>query len=201
MPKKIIIIRHGQTDYNQEKRVQGWLDIPLNQTGLEQAKKLAEHLIEEVIDHIYTSDLKRALQTALPIAKLKKLKLKKTKKLRERDLGDFTNKQGWEIEAMFPSGVTRAGELTDQQWQQFNAESSKDLIIRIKSFFKYLQKSHQNEIIAVVTHGGLKRNILRWLGLGKYLETGSLENTSITILEKDQNGKYKITTFASTNHL
>jgi broad specificity phosphatase PhoE len=162
---------------------------------------LAEHLAEEVIDHIYTSDLKRASQTALPIAKLKKLKLKKTKKLRERNMGIFADKTIEEIKKLIPESIKRFGELSDKEWQKYKGEPTQNLLKRIKLFLNHIKKSHQGETVAIITHGGLKRNILRFLGLESYLGNTSFTNTSITILEKDQNGKYKITTFANTSHL
>lgn len=91
MPKKIILIRHGETEYNKIGKAQGQLDIPLNKLGFIQAKKVAQQLKNEVIDVIYSSDLKRPLQTIRPLAKLKNLTIKTNKKLRERHLGIFQN--------------------------------------------------------------------------------------------------------------
>ena len=87
MPKKIILIRHGETEYNRQKKWQGWSDIPLNKAGRKQAQLLAHRLKHEVIDVLYTSDLKRAVETAHAIAKSVNLQLIKTKKLRERNIG------------------------------------------------------------------------------------------------------------------
>ena len=68
MPKKIIIVRHGETQDNVERRFQGWIDTPLNETGLSQAQAVADRLKGEIIGAIYTSDLSRAKQTAEAIS-------------------------------------------------------------------------------------------------------------------------------------
>jgi broad specificity phosphatase PhoE len=65
MPQKIIIIRHGETDYNKERRMQGWLDIPLNAEGHAQAKQAAVLLAQYKVDALYSSDLTRAHQTTI----------------------------------------------------------------------------------------------------------------------------------------
>lgn len=76
MPKKIILVRHGRTDWNSERITQGHLDTFLNKEGLDQAIAVAEKLKDEKIDVIISSDLKRAFQTALVIAQKLKKKVK-----------------------------------------------------------------------------------------------------------------------------
>ena len=69
MPKKIVIVRHGQTEYNVKDILQGQLHVPLDEIGLIQAEKVAEKLQDELFDVVFSSDLKRAMQTAHPIVK------------------------------------------------------------------------------------------------------------------------------------
>ena len=80
----ILLIRHGETDWNREKRLQGYLDIGLNSIGVEQAKLLAKVLATESIDVAYASDLSRAYDTAQTIANHHQLEVKQDALLRER---------------------------------------------------------------------------------------------------------------------
>lgn len=87
MPAKIIVIRHGETDSNKMDIIQGQLDIPLNEEGIEQAKFVAEALTHEHIDVIYSSDLNRAVVTASHTAHAKGKRINTTPLLRERNFG------------------------------------------------------------------------------------------------------------------
>lgn len=94
MTTQILFIRHGETDWNRIKRIQGHIDIPLATTGLEQAQRLARRIANEAkqgarLDAIYSSDLQRARQTAQPIAEMLGLPLQLREGLRERSYGAF----------------------------------------------------------------------------------------------------------------
>ena len=87
---KVMLIRHGETDWNKANKVQGGnTDLPLNENGIVQAEKTAERLKNEKIDEIYASPMKRALQTAEIIGKYHKIKIKSDKRLWERYYGDL----------------------------------------------------------------------------------------------------------------
>ncbi len=101
------LVRHGQTDWNKEGRIQGTTDIPLNETGRIQAKHLAEKLKEKnesgnfsktKIDAVYTSPLIRAFETADILAKEEKLPLRRLFELRERDFGEWEGKNWRQVE-------------------------------------------------------------------------------------------------------
>ncbi|HXZ09027.1 MAG TPA: histidine phosphatase family protein, partial [Paraburkholderia sp.] len=94
MTTQVIFIRHGETDWNRIKRIQGHIDIPLATSGVEQAQKLARRLQQEAkegarLDAIYSSDLLRAQQTAQPVASSLGLPLQLREGLRERSYGSF----------------------------------------------------------------------------------------------------------------
>jgi 2,3-bisphosphoglycerate-dependent phosphoglycerate mutase len=105
---RITAVRHGETAWNVETRIQGQLDIPLNETGRWQAERLARALAaRESNAAIYSSDLLRAWDTAISIADATKLTLKTDEGLRERGFGTFQGKTYAEIEATWPE-ETRA---------------------------------------------------------------------------------------------
>ena len=96
---RIIAIRHGETTWNVDGRIQGHLDIPLNDTGLWQAEQAAQALADESIAAIYSSDLQRAHVTAQAIARTSGAPLHATTGLRERCFGDFQGRTFKDVEA------------------------------------------------------------------------------------------------------
>ena len=91
-PTRIIAIRHGETTWNVDARIQGSLDIPLNATGQAQALRLATALAGEPIRAIYASDLSRAWETAQHLGRTQQLEVVPEKGLRERRFGEFEGK-------------------------------------------------------------------------------------------------------------
>ena len=93
----LIVVRHGETDWNRIRRLQGHTDIPLNASGIEQASRLQAALADEVIEAIHASDLSRAMATAEPAARALKLPIQRSVLLRERNYGMLEGKTFPEI--------------------------------------------------------------------------------------------------------
>jgi len=201
MPKRLIIIRHGETEHNILGICQGWLNIPLNQNGLVQAKKLAEHLKNETIDVIYSSDLKRTLQTAKPIATIKNLPLIKNKKLREFNFGMLQGKTWDDIRTNYHHIMDELDDHSIFDFKDHLGESRGEFHQRLTSFLQSIEKKHPQQTVAIITHSGVKRILLDLLGHNSYKENFRIGNTSITILEKDPSGKYQLIKFNDTSHL
>ena len=104
---RIIAIRHGETAWNVDTRIQGHLDIPLNDTGLWQARQLARALADEPVAAIYTSDLQRARATAQALADTTGAPLTPEPDLRERSFGHFQGRTFAQIEAELPEDALR----------------------------------------------------------------------------------------------
>src|SRR5918995_6148846 len=102
MATRIILARHGETDWNLERRWQGHSDRPLNETGLAQAEELAEELAGEPIAAVYSSDLVRAHETARIVAHRLGLDVVAVPGLRERRFGSWEGLQDVEVERRFP---------------------------------------------------------------------------------------------------
>ena len=99
---EILLIRHGETDWNRARRMQGHIDIPLNNEGLRQAKALGAALASEKLDAVYTSDLQRAKLTAQAVADVHQMPLIIDEQLRERCYGVFEGLMYKEVAQQFP---------------------------------------------------------------------------------------------------
>ena len=153
-PTRIIAIRHGETAWNVDSRIQGHLDIPLSANGRWQAGRLAEALCDEPITAIYASDLTRAWETAQFVSKLQGLPVIKEVGLRERDFGEFEGKTFAEIEVLLPEQSLR-WRKRDPEFYPAGGESLIALRTRVLQAAERLASQHPGEQIALVGHGGV----------------------------------------------
>lgn len=204
MPQKIILVRHGETDYNKIHRMQGWIDVPLNSAGRLQARKVGLRLLSEKIDVIYSSDHRRAHVTALAIAKHHNLTPKKRKALRERRMGIF---EGWQWEdATDPrQQLWQERELAHKNgnydWKAEGEESTVEHLFRVKQYIKKIEYLHVKHNILIVSHGATLNRILEAYNL-KNMQDGyiSFGNTAITTIVNN-NGTYMLETINDISHL
>ena len=140
---RIVLLRHGQTDWNAERRTQGWTDNPMNAVGVSQAQAAADRLTNMGVEHFYSSDSRRAHQTAQIVNEKLNLPLILDKRLRERDSGDLNGK----IKSQLPY-------IKDfhANPHKYNAETYDDVFSRVKSFFTELKASGKNNVL-IVSHG------------------------------------------------
>jgi len=176
----LILIRHGETEWNAQGRYQGQSDVPLSDLGMQQAELLAERLMDLKIDAIYTSDLKRAWMTATTIAKNHNLKINPEPRLRELKFGILEGLTFDEAESQYPEMI-RAW-LDDFNNTPLDAETIQTFNARIVSLMESLKQEHNGQVVLLVGHGGSLSEILRVvLGLSRekrwYLE---LENASLS---------------------
>ena len=145
--------RHGETDWNVERRVQGKSDRPLNDTGRAQARALAEALEEEPLDAIYSSDLVRAHETARFVAERKGLGVTVVPDLREKDFGTWEGLTDIEIRRRFPDAST------GPSWG--DGETPHELSSRVLAALERIAEAHPGGRVLVVSHGGPLRAVLR----------------------------------------
>ena len=181
---RIIAIRHGETAWNVDTRIQGQLDIPLNDTGRWQAERLARALAaREPIDVVYTSDLLRAWETARPVAAATGAPLHTDEGLRERGFGSFQGKTFTEIEAAMPEEARRWRQR-DPFWAPPGGESLTSMRRRVIETLHALASRHVGEQIVLVAHGGVM-DVLYRAATGQELQaprTWQLGNTAINRL-------------------
>jgi probable phosphoglycerate mutase len=151
---ELLLVRHGETDWNRERRFQGHADPPLNEAGREQARALGEQLAAEEIDAVYTSDLRRARETAEILAARLDAEVVALRELREIDVGSWQGLTWPEIEERHPEGV--------EQWHRDghgweSGETYGELGTRIAAALRQIAANHPGQRILVVGHGGTVR--------------------------------------------
>jgi 2,3-bisphosphoglycerate-dependent phosphoglycerate mutase len=151
---EFIVIRHGETAWNAQTRIQGHLDSPLNEEGLAQALLVGERMAHETFSSLYSSDLGRALQTAQPIVDRTAHEVTRESRLRERHLGVFQGLTGAQCERDYPEDYARF-KARDPDHIVPGGESVRQLFERVSGIFQDLARAHRDERIVVVTHGGV----------------------------------------------
>ncbi|MDP9303317.1 MAG: histidine phosphatase family protein [Actinomycetota bacterium] len=153
---KLLLVRHGETDWNRDGRWQGGSDTRLNDLGREQARALAEQLDGE-IDVLYSSDLARARETAEIVAAKLGLEVRLDPRLRERGFGSWEGLTTIEIEERFADAHRRwlAGDGAGAD----DAEAFEDFSARVEDFLSDVLRLHPGEEVLVISHGGSIRVI------------------------------------------
>jgi 2,3-bisphosphoglycerate-dependent phosphoglycerate mutase len=148
---EILLARHGETDWNREGRFQGHADPPLNETGRAQAAELAAELEGVELAAVYSSPLRRALETAAVVAAVHGFEPVTVDALREVDVGSWQGLTRAEIEARCPEQFARWLDY-DKGWQ--DGESYEEMGRRVVAALLELAADHEGERILAVTHGG-----------------------------------------------
>lgn len=151
---RILAIRHGETDWNADTRIQGHTNIPLNAMGRWQAKQLAQALAHETIDVIYASDLSRAFETARAVAKVQRQRVVAVPLLRERHFGVFQGRQFKDIEVELPEQAAR-WRKRDVDFCPEGGESLRMFYERCVNAASALAAAHPGQTVALVAHGGV----------------------------------------------
>jgi 2,3-bisphosphoglycerate-dependent phosphoglycerate mutase len=153
-PTHLIVIRHGETAWNRERRLQGQLDVPLNAHGEAQAAALGMALQAEPLDAIYSSDLSRALQTARALAAGRPLDVRTESGLRERHYGEFQGLTQVEVSERYPEGFA-AWQARVPDHAPKGGERLVDFHARVVDITLSLARRHLGGRIALVAHGGV----------------------------------------------
>jgi len=152
----LLLARHGESDWNRARRWQGFADRPLTDRGRAQAAELAERLADIALDAVYSSDLRRARETAAAVAHAQGLEVIQLRDLREVDVGSWEGLTRDEAEARSPQGFQRwlAG---GNGWE--HGESYGEMSERVLGAVEAIARSHQGGRVLIVAHGGPIRAI------------------------------------------
>ncbi len=201
--ENIYIIRHCETNANAEKRLQGHIDIDINELGSKQLKALSERFKDIDLDAVFTSPLTRAKKTAVAVAKDKNIPIYINENLIELHCGVYENKPYAEIGEKFPDffdiWFNRPWDFAPE-----NGEKMTDAYERIWQAVTDICKSHKNQNVAIVTHGGIIRCLLCKVlknDITKLCEVPFSENTAISLLKFDHNMNCDVVYFNDSSHL
>ncbi len=165
---RLWLVRHGQTDWNVQGKIQGHTPTDLNEVGRQQARDLARHFSHRKFAALWSSDLPRALSTATIIAEKLHLKVHTTEALRERDLGEYAGKSWDELKVLrqkTSGGLPATGDLAD--WTGIpGVESDEDIWTRVQRILGDISSLYDGKDVLIVTHGGvIARAVFRILGI------------------------------------
>jgi probable phosphoglycerate mutase len=199
---RIIAVRHGETAWNADSRIQGQRDIGLNDTGMWQARRVGAALAGEEITAVYSSDLGRAHQTAQEISDATGIPVVPSRGLRERRFGMFEGKTFDEIHATWPEHAQNwRRRLPDWQPPE-GGESLTELRERVHRTMTELAEKHPGEQIVVVAHGGVLDALYR-IATGQEVNsprTWELPNGAINRLLWTTEG-FTLVGWSDTQHL
>ena len=162
---QLYIVRHGETVWNREGRIQGHTDVGLSHRGLEQARMLAERLRPVRFDAAYASDLSRAADTAAAVLVGRDVPIYPTPRLREYHKGAFEGLTEGELRAKYPTEYP--GYIAkDLDYAPEGGESTREVSERMSSVINGIKENHLNDTVLVVGHGGsLRAAMMALLGM------------------------------------
>ncbi len=192
---QLYVVRHGETEDNISRTVQGQMPGMLSETGRMQAEHLAERFTDIPLDIVITSDLTRAVQTATPVAQRSGLQVQLDPRLRERHFGEFQGKAMSEL--VRTQGEVPFGEHLPE------GESLSNVHSRMQSFWKSWQGELSGKTAVIVTHG-LVLNFLFAVILNQPRNDDSctvVGNASVSLITRDPHAPCRLDFMNDTSHL
>ena len=180
---RLLLVRHGLTDHNIDRRVAGYTDVNLNEEGLRQVEKLNMRLADEKIDAVYSSDLQRAIDTAQGAVSGRDIDIETIYELREMNFGEAEEMTFTEMNEKYPD-LARSVMNVDSGLSFPGGESFADFVDRVRGFLKILEKFSEDHTILVVSHGATLRVIIcELLGIdpNHWYQLG-IDNASLSVV-------------------
>ncbi|MEC9461157.1 MAG: histidine phosphatase family protein [SAR324 cluster bacterium] len=197
---EIIFIRHGETEWNSQKRMQGHSNSDLSEVGMGQIQALGELMKNVSFDHIYSSDSLRTRQTAEAITQYSGHTLQFDQRIREKNLGVFEGLTSTEARERHPE-IYRLFKTAGANYVIDEGESTQQLLERALEFIEEIRRRHPQERVVMVTHGGVVRVLMKHaLGLSIDAPTRFIiKNTGIFGLIWNEN--WLVTQMGVVSHL
>ncbi len=193
-------IRHGQSTYNAEGRIQGQSDVPLSELGERQGEAAARALTAYPIDAIFSSPLRRAMQTAEAVSATLQLPIRTDDRLKEIHAGIFQDKRRCDVEQLYPE-ETAHWVSEDPDYAIPGGESRRQLLHRGTTAFRDIARCGHAHV-AVIGHGRLLVVTLKGLlDIAPVEPPFSLQNGSITRLAANGDGRFELLSLDDVDHL
>ena len=196
----LYLIRHGESTYNAERRIQGQSDVPLSELGQRQSRAVAEAMADVPLDAIYSSPLQRAYAVARDIAARHGMPIRTDDRLKEISVGVFQDRLRSDLEVECADDLARwcSGE---EDFAIPGGETRRQLADRGSAALRKIASNGHGSVV-VVAHGGLLVAALRRLvELPQPLTPFSLRNCSITTVTVDGNGRFQLDRLDEVEHL
>ncbi|MGL5279636.1 MAG: histidine phosphatase family protein [Cetobacterium sp.] len=201
---RIYFVRHGETVWNTLKIFQGRSNSPLTELGVEQAKKLSQHLKDINFKKVYSSPQDRALQTTRLLLGDKDMEITTIDEFQEINMGKVEGIPREEFEKNYPIEYHNFwNNAMEYNPSAYSGESYDEILDRVKLGLEKIIKENDNGDILVISHGVTLKaifNIINEKGIDEFSKQPVPENTSTTIVEYDSN-VFKIIKFSDTEHL
>jgi broad specificity phosphatase PhoE len=202
MRTRLIFVRHAEAEGNAFRRFHGWTDSPITEKGHAQAKNVAERLKDVPIDVIYSSSMRRTIQTCEYIAKVKNLPIIRTDKLKEINGGDWEDKRWDELAEIWPQ-ENETWENQPHAHKMPNGESMVEFLERLLGEVHKIIDDNKGKNVCIVTHGTAIRAMMctfQSCDLVQMINIPWYDNTSVTIIDHED-GKFDVIVEGDASHL
>lgn len=198
--KRVIFIRPGETDWNRLGRWQGWAAVPLNEHGQRQIRQLALYVRNIGLSALYTSDLKRAVETANILAEKLGFHPILDSRLRERNIGEWQGLTLDEMRAWYPEEYARLCK-DPTGFKVPSGESRWEVCERALQCFKGILMQDKGETVGILSHTTAIHALLRELVADQYTSEVAVSNSSVTTITLNEDGSWKLVTADDVMHL
>jgi broad specificity phosphatase PhoE len=198
--KRVIFIRPGETDWNRQVRWQGWVASPLNEHGQKQAQQLANYIRHIGMSALYTSDLRRALQTAQILSDKLGFSAISDQRLRERNIGEWQGLTIDEMRTWFPDEYQHL--LMDaENYRVPGGESRKDVCLRMRAAFEDILKQDKGGTVGIMSHTTAIHALLGEIIPGNLSNELAVSNTSVTTIVRRDDNSWQLVAADDVMHL
>lgn len=199
---RLYLVRHGNTLWNTQKRYQGWTDIDLSEEGRVQAELVGERFKEIEVDRVISSPLKRAVDTAEPIARARGLEVELDEHFKEINFGEWEGMNAKELISKYGDGYMNF--FRDPFKYPCPGEGTfADVSVRVSEGIDNIFDKNKGGQVAIVSHGGVLRLLIIYLLKlpGEFYSKSWLDNTSISIIDIYENGNIILLGLNDKSHL